>query len=534
MFNSTFGAFTTARLGMAVSQMGLNITGQNVTNIGTFGYTRQRIDQVSLNINGLEYTNSIYSVNIGQGALVTGTSQLRDPYLDKRFRTEMGYVGEYDEKVSGLKELEGILDETSKVNKDGGINNQLQDFLEKLQQLSGNTQSEEFDTMAKVSAEELTRLLNSYSKQINEVKNNIENDFQNVDIPAVNDILKNIRDLNKAIKVSQMNGDSALELKDQRNNLIDELSTYVKIDVSYRPVRVTDTTTIEELQINFVGSNGEKIPIINDDEMRQFSASKDEETGQWTIGLGQLLNDKGEVVDGTEYNAGELLASGSFKSVLGLLNGNGEFDNPPTERGINFYTKMLDQLANQFATQFNEMNKVQRVDEDGNLVFESDGITPVYDERPLFASNNDGPITASSIKIADGWANNSYGITTSKNPKEPGQDNVLEMIDLMNKDLVYQTEDGTRLFEGTFEEFYTNINSILGLEIKSNTEILKNHTTLAGNIGNAKSNVSGVSLDEEGMNMMKYSQAYAASAKMMTTLDEALDVLINKTGVVGR
>ena len=49
---STFGAFTTARLGMTASMMGLNVTGNNIANINTSGYTRQVVDQISLKLNG--------------------------------------------------------------------------------------------------------------------------------------------------------------------------------------------------------------------------------------------------------------------------------------------------------------------------------------------------------------------------------------------------------------------------------------------------------------------------------------------------
>ena len=104
MINSTFGGFMTARLGMNVSQQALNIVGQNISNVGTTGYTRQRLDQVSLNIGGSgNRYSSLYSVNIGNGALATGVSQIRDPFLDRRYRNEMAQVGQYDIRTSGLQ-----------------------------------------------------------------------------------------------------------------------------------------------------------------------------------------------------------------------------------------------------------------------------------------------------------------------------------------------------------------------------------------------------------------------------------------------
>ena len=64
--------------------------------------------------------------------------------------------------------------------------------------------------------------------------------------------------------------------------------------------------------------------------------------------------------------------------------------------------------------------------------------------------------------------------------------------------------------------------------------MLSNHISIVQQTANSRDGVSGVQLDEEGMNLMHYNQSYSAAARLMTTLDEALDTLINKTGVVGR
>ena len=191
---------------------------------------------------------------------------------------------------------------------------------------------------------------------------------------------------------------------------------------------------------------------------------------------------------------------------------------------------MLDSLANKIATTLNEANNPYQ--------FTDGAGQPV--EHNLFETN-DGTdkITAGNIKIADGWNNNEYGITASKDPNAPegANDNILHMKNLFTESMVYDTNGdgtGTKLFEGTYQEFFSNMGVVLGLDIKSSTEILNNHVQLAGSISDDRDNVSGVSLDEEGMNMLQYSKAYSASARMMTVLDEALDTIINKMGVVGR
>lgn len=286
----------TARLGMSAAQAGLNLTGHNLTNSATVGYTRQRIDQVSLNTGGNYRYASAYNGNIGNGVLITGTSQLRDSFLDLRYRNEVANVGYENVKNNVLNDLADILDEVKNASDDalsgGGIFNQLGDILEKLQQLSNQVGNKEFDSMVKTSCQQLTTLFNSYSARIDEVKDNLTDDLTNVDIPRVNEILKNISELNKTIKSSEIYGESALELKDQRNLLIDELAQYMKINVKYTPVQISDSTTIEELSITMENYDpkGKDYTLIDGEQYRQLICEQDK-AGDWNITLSAMKVD---------------------------------------------------------------------------------------------------------------------------------------------------------------------------------------------------------------------------------------------------
>ena len=89
----TFGSFTAARLGIYASQSSLNVTGNNIANINTKGYTRQRMDLVSLHSWGTgRYANKM-NHDIGYGVLCDSVSQLRDPFMDIRYRNEQSNVG---------------------------------------------------------------------------------------------------------------------------------------------------------------------------------------------------------------------------------------------------------------------------------------------------------------------------------------------------------------------------------------------------------------------------------------------------------
>ena len=91
-----------------------------------------------------------------------------------------------------------------------------------------------------------------------------------------------------------------------------------------------------------------------------------------------------------------------------------------------------------------------------------------------------------------------------------------------------------QIFKGTFFECYNNIQNTQALERQSTTSLLKNHQTVADQVADSRESVSGVNMDEEVMDLMRFSQSYNAASRLMTTMDELLERLITNTGVVGR
>ncbi len=112
---SSFAGFTTAQLAMRASQKALDVTGQNIANINTKGYTRQRLDLISFSTGrGVSKYESSLNVKVGSGVLTTGLSQIRDPFLDIRYRNEVSNAGTQDQKLAIMKDLETVFDEVTK------------------------------------------------------------------------------------------------------------------------------------------------------------------------------------------------------------------------------------------------------------------------------------------------------------------------------------------------------------------------------------------------------------------------------------
>ena len=509
MIRSTFGGFTTAQLAMAASQRALDVVGQNIANINTTGYTRQRLDIASINFqnNGM-YSNS--PGKVGYGVEITGISQLRDPYLDAQYRTQISKLGTTDAHAAGLEQLATVFDETTK----DGVRDALRNISSALTQLSEHVGEQEFDSMVRSNMQILLNLFHENSSRLEDVRNDISS--SNTDVAGVNDILENIASLNKSIKNSQILGNPALELQDQRNDLIDQLASYLPITVKYRDEEVGPGQFVEVLDVHFTASDGSKYTLISDSDFGHL------DTGI-TDGLASLsiTDASGNSFAGME----DLLGNGTLKGMFDILNKSGEFDKPAsTIKGLGYYETSLNSLVKTFAEKFNEMNKAP----DGTA-------------RPLFEKiDPNADWSAENIKIADGWANGSYGITASKN--EVGGDigstaneNIIAMIKALEDSQSFKGgEHDTEFFNGSFYDCFANIESTLAIDLKSTKTLLSNHISIVQQTANSRDGVSGVQLDEEGMNLMHYNQSYSAAARLMTTLDEALDTLINKTGVVGR
>ena len=460
----TFGSYTAARLGIYASQASLNVTGNNIANVNTNGYTRQRMDLRSIYGGAVDRYVSKYSVNIGYGVLTEGVSQLRDPFIDIRYRTEQSNQGQNEFKLKGLDELAATLDEVGDgKGQFGVIERQFNDLLAQLQNLSEKTGSQEYDTLVRKSAETLTNLIRNASKKLGEAYQGQVEKFE-ANVKEVNTILTNIRNLNESIRKANICGDKALELRDERNLQIDKLSKLVKINVTYDMERIDQYTEVERLNIHLANDKGEDVAeLVRGIFVRQLSYQKEpklvanpnfDETLDPGLGNERYLDIDGNVTDDptkaamvgkdgnptTDINEAEMVDKpsakehfdlqidelknrwdvvfkdektgdvsevydiqdtdmiGGLQAIRELLTEEGEFastgdlgldPNADIKRGIPYYQKSLDALANRFAEIMNEANQLPIKD-----------LSAAYqtDANGLFLNNTD-PQTALTITL---------------------------------------------------------------------------------------------------------------------------------------
>lgn len=536
--NGTFGAFGVARLGIYAAQSGLDVTGNNITNINTAGYTRQRLDLVSLSSSASDKYASIYNVRIGQGVLTAGVVQLRDPGLDLQYRNASANVGSANQKLSGLNDIASILDEvgkgsTTEDQDDGVILRQMNDLRDLISKALTNG-IDGYDGMIRESADALCTLFNQYAKDLEDLQVKYETQLEQ-NTTEINNILENIQKLNETIREADIRGDAALELRDERNRLLDQLSGYMKIDVKYSMEDLGAGLEVEKLTVSL--GTGDKNVLI--DGVYGSKIGINMADPNYNVQLYALRNLDGEKLDNNHTDPvtlGDSDLYGSLQSVRELLTESGEYTTvPPTtdpeassKRGILYYRKALDNLAQEFAEQMNLLN-AQTTPPD----------QPIDGAGVLFSNSSTGSdstrITAGNISVSKSWNDGVVSMVASRDPSAGSGDNtnLAAFLDLFNKKQEFDpgavvpgsAGDGTP-YKGTFEDMLLHIQSTLAEDQMSTTAVLTNYTVTQNELYTNRESVSGVDLNDEATNLMVYQKAYTAACRLMTTLEEALDALM--------
>ena len=574
----TFGSFTTVRLGIYAAQKGLDVTGNNITNINTEGYTRQRLNQVSLIPSVNDRYSSSYKNRVGQGAVIAGINQVRDPGLDISYRKATADVGSANTKLEGLNKLATILDEVGKGDleqDDGVILSQLNDLRDTISQaIVGGIDT--YDPLIRSSAEALTTLFHSYAEKLSELQTTYE-DKLDQQVSEVNDILTNIRDLNLAIRNSDIRGDPGLELRDQRNRLLDELNQYMKVDATYSMEYVGADTWIEKLTVSL--GTGDKNVLVDGEYAAQFSQDLLQRNGNFDptqpvtgtnlpyldaqgqptddpalaekldnpyhlLTLGALTDVRGMKQDSADFgaNIGDTDLYGSLQSLRELLTEEGEFastgdiamdSDASVKRGIPYYQKMLDSLAYEFATAMNRLNNTGLTGTGNLFSIGSNTDDAVVKDA---AGNVVTKITAANISVSNGWANERISVqaTNDSNAASGDVSNLARFLALFDEKQAFDPSnvDPTAAgdtYNGTFEDMLLKIQSTLAKDQMATDAVLNNYTITLDDIYVDREGVMGVDLNDEATNLMTYQKAYTAACRLLTVMEEALDSLINGT-----
>ena len=590
MVRATFSGFDTALSALRMNQKKLDLVGHNLANMNTEGYTRQELKTSSINYeNPTSFYMNSNDVNVGFGVAMDEVRQLRDQFLDGQYRTQNGKTS-YNESIGeSLKSLSLFLDET-KVN---GIRSSFDDIQRSLTNMQDPSKVQdpvyEGELMSRVQA--MTTLMNSAAESIHQAE---KNEFHKIDgtntsengaIQKINSLVSDIGDLNNRIKKNQLLGNPALELQDQRNLKLDELSKYVPIEVEHfseeysSPTPPTTRYRIynhdsagnikgrsdwpEDVRVNLVyrdssagnGAEVKKITLVNGaiDADLQDASGKHNNVGKVELAAGTIdspLNTKltftgfqkrGAAADSFTTDAKDVrFSSGSVQASLDMLStsdvralvrGGGTINladlkasNEMNNYSYDYYMGKLDLLAETFTKNMNEVNKKGNTNYAG--VTNPNHILMINKDNA--GGNDPSNVTAANIGISRGWVNGTTHIGTNGFRNGPSAtnrgdttDTVLEMLEQMTSPMMKMNNTKTN-----YADYMNNVSTTLATDSYANKNAQEINKAVLEGINNSRDQLSGVSLDEEAANMMTYSSSYNAAARLMTALNETLETLL--------
>lgn len=412
----------TAKSGMNVSQVAIQTTSHNISNINTPGYSRQRVNQSASSPYSMPGKNGNFGAGqIGTGAQIDDVTRIRNSFYDYQYRSESHQYGNTSVKYEYFKNIEGIFNEPS----DTAISSSLNSFFNSWSELSKDPQSSGVKSVVIENGKYLSNSINSAFKRLESLEEGLDKQSEYI-IDEVNSMLSQLDKLEKNIKIIQGSGKSPNDFLDQRDQLLDNLS--FKLNINDKDVKAT---------------------------------------------LKKAYDANGKVTLDDLTKSGVKI-SGELEGTLSM------------KQEINKYKDGLKQLANTITSNVNDAagQEIFKA-KDGELI----SINPEMLQEP------------EKINVTADIALKVYELKSEK-------------VNINGKDMTINT-------------FYNSMIQNLGQSSAAVIRDESNQSKLLENIDSSRSSVSGVSLDEEMISLVQLQHTYSANAKVMSTIDSLLDVVVN-------
>lgn len=568
----SFFGLNIASQGMFTARTGLDVTGHNIANIKTPGYSRQQINQkASRPIS--------YGTNIGMfgtGSEVVNIKRVRDVYFDHKFWAASSILGEYESKAMHMDQIQKLFNEPSE--SDAGFIGTFNNFFDSLQTLSTNPSDDSYKAKTVGMASSFTEYIRRVATDMTEYQKSLNSEVKQV-VNEINDRTILITRLNEQIRTIELSGQQANDLRDERDKLIDELSAMVPVQVNekedpqgypYMEIKLNGETLVShknmrllkieerdykmnpedadglydvywdngnKLDINHKNMTGELNALI---EMRDgnnsanFSGTIDSATAtQIVIKDGNRFDipKAGQIRVGTQtYNYKDVQYDSSTGELTLIIDGTipdptkvqgtATIGEPINSKGIPYYLQKLNNYARKFASEINKIHKQGQFEDGthGGAFFVAQlGDASLLDENDPFSYTQ---ITAKNFSVSEDIVNDASLFATRYAASTGESDNnlVLDLIKIKNSK-EFGNSDPANYMEMLIAD--------VGIDAKKASTFYQNQTTITHTVSNQRLSISSVDINEETMNMVRYQQAYNVAAKMIQTFDEICDVTIN-------
>ncbi len=524
----TLSSIYSAQRSLSLNQAAIDLINSNIANMNTKGYSKQRLE-ISQLTSGDISTNPQQEVYDMLGAVISDISRNRDIYLDNLYRSENSQLNYYKELSTNSDLIEDITSELDGV----GINQSLAEFYDALNQLALGPEDIVTRNNVVQKALELTTNLNSTYERLNDLRVSLVGDYTNPSsieisklntaIEDLNNKLSSVADLNDAIVISSSQGNAPNYLLDQRDILIDEISSLIPVEVTYHE---NGSATLSISNINLV--------------------SGAELAGTFEVVAGDINNPsiveiKNDAGGTTVSDAYSLLDSGQIGAILKM---GGSDANELTVKSV---IDNLDTIAQELASALNSIQTFDPasppVNPDNEPRYIIDGRLSDFangdPEPPSFFvddSGNTTGITAGNITISQDIIDDPYKIAAASSPPESAPPvvpsdapDLTETGDGSNALLMSKVRDIliSGLGNSTTEQFIANIAGEIGSKASSIKNNLDIKSSVFQQVDLKRQSITGVNLDEEITDLIRFQQSYEAAARIFDVVNQNIKTIIN-------
>ena len=454
----------TARDALTAQSYGLNVTGQNITNVNTPGYVKR---------DPLLETRALGTATTGS-VTATGLRRATDVYIERRELSARGSASAASEHDKQLGSVEAIFNDLGAT----GMGSALDNLFASFSALASNPNDPTSRTAVLGAASALADRANAMAGTLADSSNELLKQAQ-ATAEEINKKAQSIAALNQRIVVAQTQGEDAADLKDQRNNLLLGLSDLVDIK--------TITSDNGSIIVQASGST-----LVEGGDARSLSVD---------------LHADGSL----KLSSTSVGGSGTTTEVTQFLTG-GKLAGIKETRDVDIFDigQKLDQLV------FDVANAVNTQHAAG---FGQDGVSG----RNLFDVGGVPQGAARAIKLSADVAGNPAAVAAAGNATSVpgGSDNAVALADVFN----------TPLSNGrTAAETYGDIVGTVGQRKSAAQQSVETQQAIKEQVQAMRESVSGVSLDEEMVSLTKYQRAYEAAGRVLSTVDELMQELLNRVG----
>ncbi|MGE4271288.1 MAG: flagellar hook-associated protein FlgK [Desulfitobacterium sp.] len=534
---STFSGLELARRALESQQTALDTTGHNIANANSKGYTRQVVNLQATIPSSIPSMG--HNLSVGTGVTVQGIERARDIFVDRQYRWENTKQSYWSARQDNLNKVEGLLNEPD----DNSFSNDMDKFWNAWSELSKNPENLGSRSVLLERAATLADTLHHIDQQITEMQKGLDSSVR-VQINQINVSAKQIQELNFQIKRAEVAGDNPNDLRDKRDTLVDELSQLVNVrvvesrdatfkdrEVNVFKVYIGDDKTVNNILVDDTTAYQLEEPTPADATGLPFAEVK------WAAGHPYLAENTVNLGDKVGKLQSDLLLRGSGYNLD--LDGDTIDDETKDNAYLSYLRQKYNDLAAGIATAVNAIHKTG-IDKNGNS------------GEDFFTSTDIvSPISADNIKVNVNLVSDPWKVATGKVTFDGtvkvgsyGNGEIAQAISSLSSGwtgLMNLTDPGTGLpivtaptpsvDASSFGDYYGSSISELGVDVQQATRMAEGQAVLVNHMFNQRESLSGVSLDEEMTNLVRFQKSYSAAARVVTLLDDMLNTIVNGMGI---